>query len=207
MDAFPAESAAEGACDPALKSITIVRHGKPALDRSVRMNARRFITWWDEYDAGGLAEAGQKISDQLKAEGEHVAVIIASTLRRARETADVIANGREIRFDELFVEARLPPPMLPDFFCVKPGFWGVLARISWWFGFHGDQESRVEAEIRAEKGARKLIELAEANGSVMLVAHGWFNRMMRPVLLAHGWECVDDHGDTHWSYRRYEKRA
>jgi hypothetical protein len=29
--------------------------------------------------------------------------------------------------------------------------------------------------------------------------------MMRPVLRAQGWREVENLGDKHWSYRRYEK--
>jgi hypothetical protein len=41
---------------------------------------------------------------------------------------------------------------------------------------------------------------------VLLCAHGWFNRMMRPVLRKQGWREIEDGGDAYWSYRRYEKK-
>ena len=41
---------------------------------------------------------------------------------------------------------------------------------------------------------------------VVLAAHGWFNRMLRPELKKRGWTCVHDGGDKYWSYRIYQKR-
>jgi len=60
--------------------------------------------------------------------------------------------------------------------------------------------------VRAQKAAAWLVEEAEKSGSVGLLAHGWFNRMMRPHLLAQGWVCVYDGRDSHWSHRVYRPK-
>ena len=52
----------------------------------------------------------------------------------------------------------------------------------------------------------RQVQQALRGQNVLLCAHGWFNRMMRPVLKAQGWREVEDQGDQYWSYRRYEKR-
>jgi broad specificity phosphatase PhoE len=83
----------------------------------------------------------------------------------------------------------------------------VLARIAWWFGRHDGMESRQEAEVRAEAAVATLTAQALRGQNVVLCAHGWFNRMMRPVLRRQGWREVEDKGDQYWSYRRYEKRG
>lgn len=82
---------------------------------------------------------------------------------------------------------------------------GVLARIAWWFGANGDAESRREAEIRAEAAVATLTAQALRGHNVMLCAHGWFNRMMRPVLRTQGWREVENTGDGYWSHRRFVK--
>ena len=89
----------------------------------------------------------------------------------------------------------------------RPGHWGVLARIAWWFGRHDGMESRQEAEVRAEAAVATLTAQALRGQNVVLCAHGWFNRMMRPVLRRQGWREVENKGDEYWSYRRYEKRS
>jgi broad specificity phosphatase PhoE len=79
--------------------------------------------------------------------------------------------------------------------------------MAWWLGRAAGQETRAEAELRAEAAAATLTARALRGENVLVCAHGWFNRMMRPVLRAQGWRCVYDGGDKYWSHRRYEKRA
>ena len=90
-----------------------------------------------------------------------------------------MAPRRDLVIDPVFVEAELPPPALPGKFMAKT--WGVFARCSWWMGHARGRESRPEAEARAGAAVDRLIEAAAA-GPVVLCAHGWFNRMMRPHL-------------------------
>ena len=127
--------------------------------------------------------------------------VFASTLRRAVETAERIAPDRDLIIDPCFVEAELPPPPIPGRFMAKT--WGVFARCSWWMGWSRGRESRIDAETRADHATEKLIAAAAA-GPVVLCAHGWFNRMIRPSLRGRGWVCVQDRGDMYWSWRRYE---
>ena len=70
---------------------------------------------------------------------------------------------------------------------------------------HERGETRRQAEVRAEAAVATLTAQALRGQNVLLCAHGWFNRMMRPVLKAQGWREVEDLGDKYWSYRRYEK--
>jgi broad specificity phosphatase PhoE len=183
-------------------SITLARHGRPALSRKVRIDAAGYKVWWDAYDEGGLAP-GQHPPPALRHAAASAGMIVASPLARSLETARAVAGARQVATDDIFVEARLPPPPLPALVKLGPRSWGVVSRISWWCGLDGGQESRREAELRAERAADRLEELVRAHGSVLMVGHGWFNRMIRPVLLARGWACADDGGDSYWSHRRY----
>lgn len=181
--------------------ITIARHGKPDADRSAVLDWRHYESWWDErYQPAGLV-AGQVPPDDLVAAGAVAQIIFASTLRRAIETARAVAPGRELVIEPCFIEAELPPPAMPGRFMAKT--WGVFARCSWWLGFARGRESRKDAEARAALAASILVEAAKS-GPVLLCAHGWFNRMLRPHLRALGWHCVRDGGDDYWSFRRYE---
>ncbi len=181
--------------------IVIGRHGKPALDRSRAIHARAYVDWWAQYDAGGLLP-DQVVPPHLMDALAGCERIWSSTLRRAVETAEAAAPGRIFSRDPVFVEAPLPPPLWPDWLCLKPRTWGAVARISWYLGHHREAESRAQAEVRARLAADRLIgEVEEAGAPVALLAHGWFNRMIRPNLIARGFSCVRDGGDTHWSYR------
>lgn len=184
--------------------ITIARHGQPDANREARMDWRGYIDWWDNtYQPASLVH-GQEAPDRLirAAKGAHI--VFASTLQRAIETAQAAAPERELTIDPVFVEAELPPPSLPGHYMAKT--WGVFARCSWWFGFARDRETRQEAEARAAMAAAVLVEAAQS-GDVVVCAHGWFNRMMRPHIKRAGYRQVHDGGDNYWSCRQYEYDA
>ena len=183
-------------------SIVLARHGRPRGDRTVKITWQEYIDWWAAYDRDGL-HPDQTPSEKLKERASEADVIFASTLRRAIETAEAVAGGKTISTDPVFIEAPLPPP--PVLGRRTPRAWGVWARVFWWFGRHAGQETRQEAEQRAEAAVATVTARALRGDNVLVCAHGWFNRMMRPVLRAQGWKCVEDHGDGYWSYRRYIK--
>lgn len=183
-------------------AIVIARHGQPHADRTVVMDHHGFREWWKGYDLAGL-HPDERPPAGLVAHAQASDVIYASTLQRAIHTAQMVAGGRQIITDPVFVEAPLPPP--PIWGKHRPGAWGVWARMAWWMGRHDGGESRREAEVRAEAAVATLTAQALRGQNVLLCAHGWFNRMMRPILKAQGWREVENLGDRYWSYRRYEK--
>ena len=109
--------------------------------------------------------------------------------------------------DALFIEAPLPPPRFPSWFKLPPKYWGAVARV-WWHAFnhHEGQETRREAEVRAEQAAQALIARAESGQDVLVLAHGYFNHMVGKRLKADGWKLVHNQGFKYWSQRRYERR-
>jgi broad specificity phosphatase PhoE len=184
-------------------SIVLVRHGQPAADRRVKVDWRGYEQWWAAYDRAGLA-AGETAPPALVAAAERSDIFFASPLARAVATAQAVAGERQVIQDSVFVEAALPPP--PIWGKRTPNVWGVWARTAWWLGRHAGRESRREAELRAEAAAATLTARALRGENVILFGHGWFNRMIRPVLREQGWTCIYDGGDSYWSFRRYEKR-
>ena len=93
----------------------------------------------------------------------------------------------------------------PSWLRLSPRLWGFLSRFWWyWFNHHDHQESRSEAQARADEAARQLIELAEGGQDVLVVAHGFFNTMVGLALRRRGWRCVEDGGFRYWSARRFE---
>lgn len=109
--------------------------------------------------------------------------------------------------DALFIEAPLPPPAAPGWLKLSPRWWGVVSRI-WWHAFnhHEGQETRDQAEARAEQAAQVLIARAEQGQDVLVVAHGYFNHMVGRRLKADGWRLAHNQGFKYWSQRRFEKR-
>jgi broad specificity phosphatase PhoE len=186
-------------------AITLARHGEPALSRQCLLTSDQYRDWWAKYEVGGLKE-GQTPPADLLATAQGAGVIYASTRRRAQETASAISAGREVVSDVLFIEAPLPPPHFPSWFKLPPKYWGAVARF-WWHAFdhHEGQETRIQAEARAEAAARTLIARAETGEDVLVLAHGYFNHMVGKRLKADGWSLVHNQGFRYWSQRRYEK--
>jgi broad specificity phosphatase PhoE len=201
-DAPPAALPVEAA--PRAASITLARHGEPALSRRIKLDAAGYRRWWAAYEEGGILP-GQTPPDGLLELARCAQVIFASSRRRAVETAEAVVAGRHFVRDPLFVEAPLPPPALPGFVRFGPRTWGVLARTSWWFGRHDGGESLAAARARAREAADRLVRAAESEGPVLLLAHGYFNHMVGQELGRRGWRLVENRGFKYWAVRRFER--
>ncbi|HLI67698.1 MAG TPA: histidine phosphatase family protein [Caulobacteraceae bacterium] len=186
-------------------SIVLARHGEPALSRKVRLSAADYIVWWATYEETGLAP-GQSPPATLVAEAERAVVLYSSTRRRAIETARIIAGDRDIEQHPDLIEAPLPPPHWPGWIRLRPRSWGVIARFWWWwFNHHDGHETRAEAQVRANEMADRLTERAEAGDNVLVVAHGFFNTMVRLALQRRGWKVSENQGWKYWSFARLDR--
>jgi broad specificity phosphatase PhoE len=197
----PASALSSGAQDR-LATIVLVRHGRPALSRRVRIDRLGYVSWWAAYAESPLAPT-ERAPMELAELATSADLFIASPLPRAAGTAVALCGGHTIISDEVFVEAPLPSPPIP-FVRLRPTTWGVLSRMFWWLGYAGKGESRRHAKIRAIEAADRLIALARGRRLIILCGHGWFNRMTRKVLRQRGWQCAYDGGDSYWAWRRYE---
>ena len=204
--ATPLAAAAPRAIATRSGAIILTRHGEPALSRKCRITGAEYVDWWAKYEVGGLL-AGQTPPPQLLAAAQGAGVIYSSTRQRARETAAAAAVGREVVVDALFIEAPLPPPKFPGWVRLSPRLWGVVSRF-WWhvFNHHDGQETRLQAEARAEQAAQTLIARAAEGRDVLVFAHGYFNHMVGRRLKVDGWALVHNQGFKYWSQRRFEKR-
>lgn len=202
----PSEATRAAQATPAFGAIILARHGEPALSRKCLITSDDYRDWWGRYEVGGL-RAGQTPPQTLLTAAEGAGAIYASSRRRAQETARAVARDREVLVDALFIEAPLPPPHFPAWIKLSPRYWGVISRF-WWhvFNHHEGQETRAEAEVRADQAARILIARAGEGQDVLVLAHGYFNHMVGQKLKAHGWRLAHNQGFKYWSQRRYEKR-
>ena len=199
-----ASPAAEVAAVRRAGGIVLARHGEPALSRNIKLTASQYRDWWALYEVGGIL-AGQTPPAHLKAAAAKAGIILTSTRLRSIETARALTSDRDLTHDEVFIEAPLPPPNWPGFIKLSPRTWGVISRVSWWFGGHGDQESRREAQKRAAVAARQLHELASRGDDVLVVAHGFFNSMIGMELRRLGWRSVKGRGWRYWSTRYFQR--
>jgi broad specificity phosphatase PhoE len=201
--------AADGAlttCDAACPgAVILARHGEPDLSRRVLLNAEEYRRWWGTYEGKGLRQ-GQTPPETLKRAASRAGAVIASTRPRSMETALAVCEGRAFARDPLFIEAPLPPPPFPSWVRLSPRLWGFISRFWWWFfNHHGGEESRAEAEARADQAARLVADLARDGQDVLVVAHGFFNTMIGEALKRQGWRCTEDQGFRYWRARRFER--
>lgn len=206
-DSLTVDSAAHPDAAPARPgAIILARHGEPALSRRVWLNAKGYRQFWAQYEVLGLLP-GQTPPDGLSDFVARAGVVFSSTRQRSIETAIAVTRGRDFASEPLFVEAPLPPPNLPDFIKMRPSYWGFLARVCWWFlDHHEGDETRRQAEGRADAAAERLIAEASQGHDVVVLAHGFFNFMVGRALRRRGWRVADSQGYKYWSMRRFERR-
>lgn len=180
-------------------TIILVRHGKPALSRKVRLSAREYRDWWALYDKGGIVP-DQKVPKKVRKWAMKADVLYSSPLPRAVESVR-LAAGRDpdVILDDL-VEAALPSPPVP--LKLRPKSWGTWSRIVWYWGWSDGMENHRTARKRANRVAETLGEAASGGKIVYVSGHGWFNRMVKGSLMSQGWKCATQNGDLHWNHRR-----
>ena len=200
-----ADSLTTGSASTRHGAIILARHGEPALSRKVLLSSREYSDFWAKYEIGGiLPDHGPP--DRLRQFVAESGTLVSSTRLRAIQSARMMVGDRDFPHHEVLIEAPLPPPHFPSWFKLSPKLWGFIARVWWWyFNHHDGQESRAEAEARAEQAAAMLIGLAAGGENVVVLAHGFFNHLIgRALKRKHGWKLVESEGYKYWSMRRFE---
>ena len=183
----------------------LARHGEPALSRKVKLTAAQYAAFWAEYETKGLVP-GQIPPPALSAFAVGAGTLISSTRLRSIESCEKLAGGRTFARHVELIEAPLPPPRFPGFIRLSPKIWGFITRFWWWFFNHHDgQESRRQAEARADAAAQMLEGLTADGEDVLLLAHGFFNFMVGRALRKRGWKLTAGEGYKYWSTRRFER--
>jgi broad specificity phosphatase PhoE len=165
--------------------LTLMRHGVPKCDHRARVRGRDFAAWVDSYESAPLDQQCAPPAALCRHAAE-VSCIVTSQLRRAIESAALVAPTRSVLNDPLFNEAGLPTH-IPFRFALRPGHWDALARVAWMAGWSPGAETFAEASARAVRAADRLVELANTHGSVLLIGHGMLNTLICRVLRRNGW--------------------
>ena len=191
---------------PGSGTITVARHGEPALSRKLTLDAKGYGEFWGKYEEGGLL-AGQAPPGHLIDTAKSADVVFVSSRRRAIESAKLVLGDRAFDPDARLIEAPLPAPPWPGFVKMSPRYWGFFSRFWWWwFNHHAGQETRAQATLRAREMARAISAEADAGKNVLVFAHGFFNAMLGLELIRLGWRRVWGRGYKYWSTRRFERR-
>lgn len=182
--------------------IALLRHGKPKFPKSGWVSGNEFRDWLGTFNANGLSDRSLPPPELLKGV-EKYSCVVCSDIGRSIESAGHLGlKEREVE-DRLFREAELPH-WNHSWLKLPPALWTALLRVLWLMGYSKDCESKSEAKARAERGAQKLIYLAEKEGSVLLVGHGIVNRYIAKELSAKGWAGPRSPRYGYWSFNVFK---
>ena len=179
--------------------IILMRHGKPKVDRGLRLNARAFGAWVEQYDAAGI-DPECKPPHEAVIEAQQCAFVVCSDLPRAVESARALGVERIGVNSGLFREMDMPHaqwrfPRLP-----LP-VWLVFFRLAWVLGYGSQVASFELGKVRAQRCAQALVRLASIHGRVLLIGHGVLNRFIARDLRRMGWRSIENPTQGYWEYR------
>lgn len=110
-------------------------------------------------------------------------------MTRARESAELLAPGREILQSDLLREIELVVPAMRGL-RLPFALWGPLIGFRWAYGRWRSDPECIPAAERASAAAAWVARLAGEHGQVVAVTHGAFRRLIADALLATGWACA-----------------
>jgi broad specificity phosphatase PhoE len=183
--------------------IILIRHGKPHIDVAPTHSHHGFRDYIDEYEAAGLDPAEAPPAELQDLVGE-LASIYTSDRKRSHESAKALAPNAELIADPLFVEAPLASPRIP-LLKMRVTKWAVVSRVLWYVGFSPRIESYFRAKKRARQAADILTARARADGTAVLVAHGYFNYLIGVALKRRGFTQTGSHKAKFWNAVIYER--
>ena len=180
------------------QEIILMRHGQPNLAALGKVSARGMKQWIEQYDLSEITQQpAPETSLQLAASAQ---IIVSSSAPRALTSVRALGLQPSV-VDKVFCEAQLPHGRwtLPR---LSPFTWAFILRMLWLCGFSGTVESAGHAKGRALDAAQRLQSLS-TEGPVLLLGHGFMNRMIAKQLEAAGWTRHASTGTRYWSAATY----
>jgi len=183
--------------------IVLARHGRLAWDFRTRIPGHGLGEW-----LRGEADAPLDPSSRPSAELERLTrtanCVVASTLRRSRDSAQLLAPAARPLIDPCFREAELPSAFRSGL-RLRPEMWAGLARSAWFCGWAAGVESFKSARERAATAAAVLTDRAKSCELIVLVGHGLMNILIGQRLRAAGWRGPLWPSPRHWSFGVFER--
>ena len=182
--------------------IILMRHGKPALKSCPAMASAAMARWIADYDRSEIGTDAP--TSEAIAAVRDIGLAATSTAPRALTSLAALGIAPTIR-DSVFCEAALPVVSVP-ILRLSPFSWAFVFRLLWLCGLAKEPESYAQAKGRAHQAADQLAALAgRTPGSVLLLGHGFMNRLIARQLQRGGWAETGNSGSGYWSVAVYEK--
>lgn len=181
--------------------IFLMRHGKPKIEKHLRLNAAEFGAWVEKYNASGIDTEHTPPQGAIE-QASQCAVTVCSHLPRSLESARALGIECIGICDATFREMDMPYAKWP-FPKLSLPMWSVFFRLAWAFGYSANVESFKAAKERARRCAEHLAGLATAHGSVLFVGHGSINWFIARHLKSMGWFCSEKPPRKYWEFSVY----
>lgn len=182
--------------------ISLIRHGKSQQTENSRITGQEFQDWVKKYDNSGVFQVDH-YPDGTSEKVAAANLLVTSHLKRSIESANLLHQQIRVISDPLFREAELPVFPWNWRVKIKPNSWAIVLRCLWYSGYAKECESLAEARQRAKKAAIQLVKYAEEHHSVVLVGHGFFNRLIAEELKKRGWKSNRKTSARHWYCTTY----
>lgn len=184
--------------------ISLIRHGKSTHVENSRITYKEFGNWIEKYDSCGVFEENTYPSTTL----EKIAsanIVVTSDLKRSIDSSRLLTKNENIKVisDALFREVELPVPFGLRGVKLSSNSWAVILRLLWFSGYSRQCESLIRAKQRAKRASEQLVKYAEEYKTVVLVGHGFFNRLIAEELQRMGWEGKRKASAKHWNCTTY----
>ena len=161
---------------PEEMKIVIYRHAKPVVSWNEIISGRDFPSWVSRYNDSGIIKIGPRMKKEK--------VVLTSNLKRSMETGNLI--GEKIIPNSIFCEAEVPLIKFPAI-RIRAKFWMALSRFLWLFGVKKNCESFKNAKKRAVRIIENIESHLLENQRVVIVGHGFMNRLIKKKLIQRGW--------------------
>lgn len=181
--------------------IVVLRHGKPNIEATGKVNPIEFGEWVENYDKAGVYESDgldEKILDRVN----RCNFVVCSHLPRSIESAKRLGISSPGLVSSDFRECEMPHGewQYPK---LSISAWSLIFRLFQLAGCSFNSESYKEAKERSIDCANQLAELAHNHGSVLFVGHGALNWLLHKQLLRMGWSGPHKSAKDHWAFNEY----
>lgn len=181
--------------------IVLVRHGPSAhVDTPPALDRAGVEAWRAAYDVAGIL-ADAKPPDALVTLAADAKHLVASDLRRARESAERLAPRRPILVSELLRECTLAPPEWST--RLPLAAWGIATYTRWAFHQLRDTDAAAQERARAAAAVDWITRMTADGATILVVTHAVFRQLLGDQLVARGWATDGQTGARHWSAWNY----
>lgn len=191
--------------------IVLMRHGQPELDLNALNHLRKSPAETGQiivkYETTDLAAKQTPPHTSLEIANSCNQVFSSDMLRTISSAQHIISymqGDYRISTNACFRESAHPylewkQPKLKFF------TWCILFRLGWFMGFAKNGEAISLARKRAQTSAERLQLSAVQNGDILLLGHGFMNRLIVAKLKKLGWRKTHSTGHKYWSFITMEK--